>query len=220
MIIAVAPVEIQHRTVYIPVPSGPAKVPEQPETPLPASSAPEKVAPSLTPVMVVQVPAAQPEVRLQPKQEEKTPEPAAKLATQTPEKVPEFIAKTIADHAQNGNKKPEDDAIKSAEKSGVPQPLVRQKKPLPILQGRAGRVHSDEEVDDILKTMLRDGKAPYGRARQQYNYKFHIRLADLADELIREGVPLHVTFRSKAFWRDWSTKTSTPIHASFYRKFA
>jgi hypothetical protein len=39
-------------------------------------------------------------------------------------------------------------------------------------------VHSDEEVNDILDTMLRDGKAPYGKTRQQYNYRFHPRLLE------------------------------------------
>src|SRR5207237_6967115 len=94
------------------------------------------------------------------------------------------------------------------------------KKPLPTLKGKAGRVHSDEVVDDIMRTMLRDGKAPYGRARQQYNYKFHSRLADLAEELLREGETLHATFRSRGFWREWSAKTRHPLNTNFYRKLA
>ncbi len=149
-----------------------------------------------------------------------TPIAATKPAVNPPEKSPDFIAQRIADHARPRNKIEEGDAIKPAANAPVPTPIRRQQKPLPVLKGRAGRVHSDEMVDDIMRTMLRDGKAPYGRARQQYNYRFHGRLADLADELIREGVPLHATFRNKGFWREWSGKTGKPLHASFYRKFA
>ena len=145
---------------------------------------------------------------------------APKPATKPVEKSPGFIAQRIADHARPRNKIDEGDAIKPATKNDAPVPARRQQKPLPVLKGKAGRVHSDEMVDDIMRTMLRDGKAPYGRARQQYNYRFHSRLADLADELIREGVPLHATFRNKGFWREWSGKTGKPLHASFYRKFA
>jgi len=156
----------------------------------------------------------------QPESTPDVPIVATKPVAKAPEKEPVFIAERIADHARTRNKIKEPDAIKPAAKSDAPMPMIRHKKPLPTLKGKAGRVHTDEMVDDILRTMLRDGRAPYGKARQQYNYRFHVRLADLADELIQEGVPLHATFRGKGFWREWSGKTGKPIHASFYRKFA
>jgi hypothetical protein len=82
------------------------------------------------------------------------------------------------------------------------------KKELPILLGRPGRVHADDEVNDILDTMLRDGKAPYGKARQQYNYRFHPRLAERKADLEHRGETIHGNFKSKKFWREWQSKSS------------
>lgn len=102
----------------------------------------------------------------------------------------------------------------------VPDRQYKEVPELPTLLGRPGRVHDDEEVNDILDTMLRDGKAPYGRARQQYNYKFHSRLAERLEHLERAGTPIHANFRTRKFWKEWSSRTSQPISTAFYRKFA
>jgi hypothetical protein len=80
------------------------------------------------------------------------------------------------------------------------------KKQLPILHGRPGRIHNDDEVNDILDTMLRDGKAPYGKTRQQYNYRFHPRLLERKAELESRGETIHETFKSRKFWKEWHAK--------------
>jgi hypothetical protein len=81
-----------------------------------------------------------------------------------------------------------------------------QGKQLPVLHGRPGRVHTDDAVNDILDTMLRDGKAPYGKPRQHYNYRFHPRLKERKADLESRGETIHETFKHRKFWKEWQSK--------------
>lgn len=87
---------------------------------------------------------------------------------------------------------------KPEEKSSSPELPAEEKaskasgrKKLKVYNGEGGRIHTDEQIDEILDRYLRKGDLPdYVSDRQRYSYRHHRRLLERRKILEQRGIPI------------------------------